>query len=78
MRGLTQLVEIYRLARDHGVRVCPHRGSEVWGLHAVAALDPEPLAESGRPWMEWVGGRELRGGRARWTGGPGFGVELPV
>ena len=76
--GLTQLVEIYRLARDHGVRVCPHRGSEVWGLHAVAALDPEPLAESGRPWMEWVGGRELRGGRARWTGGPGFGVELPV
>ncbi len=76
--GLTQLVEIYRLARDHGVRVCPHRGSEVWGLHAIAALDPEPLAESGRPWMEWVGGRELRDGRARWTGGPGFGVELPV
>ena len=76
--GMTQLVEIYRLARDHGVRVCPHRGSEVWGLHAIAALDPEPLAESGRPWMEWVGGRELRGGRARWTGGPGFGVELPV
>ena len=76
--GLTQLVEIYRLARDHGVRVCPHRGSEVWGLHAIAALDPEPLAESGRPWMEWVGGRELRDGRARWTGGPGFGVQLPV
>ena len=76
--GLTQLVEIYRLAREHGVRVCPHRGSEVWGLHAIAALDPEPLAESGRPWMEWVGGRQLSGGRARWTGGPGFGVELPV
>ena len=76
--GLTQLVEIYRLARDHGARVCPHRGSEVWGLHAIAALDPEPLAESGRPWMEWVGGRELNGGRARWPGGPGFGVELPV
>ena len=76
--GMTQLLEIYRLAREHGVRVCPHRGSEVWGLHAIAALDPEPLAESGRPWMEWVGGRELSGGRARWTGGPGFGVELPL
>jgi len=76
--GMTQLVEIYRLARVHGVAVCPHRGSEVWGLHAIAALDPQPLAESGRPWMEWVGGRELAGGQARWTGGPGFGVTLAV
>ena len=24
---------------------------------AIAALDPQPLAESGRPWMEWVGGK---------------------
>ena len=76
--GMTQLVEIYRLGRRHGVRVCPHRGSEVWGLHAIAALDPQPLAESGRPWMEWVGGREIRHGRARRTGGAGFGVTLNV
>jgi len=76
--GLTQLVEIYRLARAHGVSVCPHRGSETWGLHAIAALDPQPLAESGRPWMEWVGGREIVRGRARWTGGPGFGVTLDI
>ena len=26
---MTPLVEIYRLAREHGVRVCPHRGSDV-------------------------------------------------
>ena len=76
--GMTQLVEIYRLARAHGVRVCPHRGSETWGLHAIAALDPQPLAESGRPWMEWVGGREILRGRARWTDGAGFGVTLDV
>ena len=76
--GMTQLVEIYRLARAYGVRVCPHRGSETWGLHAIAALDPQPLAESGRPWMEWVGGREILRGRARWTGDAGFGVTLGV
>jgi L-alanine-DL-glutamate epimerase-like enolase superfamily enzyme len=76
--GLTQVVEIYRLARAHEVRVCPHRGSEVWGIHAIAALDPEPLAESGRPWMEWVGGGQISDGRARWTAAAGFGVELDV
>ena len=53
--GLTQVVEIYEMAREHGVRVCLHRGSEAWSLPAIAALDSEPLAESGRPWMEWVG-----------------------
>ena len=76
--GMTEMVEIYHLARVYGVSVCPHRGSEVWGLHAIAALDPQPLAESGRPWMEWVGGREIVRGRARWTGGAGFGVTLDV
>ncbi len=75
---MTQLVEIYRLANIHGVRVCPHRGSETWGLHAIAALDPQPLAESGRPWMEWVGGRQIVGGRAQWTDSAGFGVTLDL
>jgi L-rhamnonate dehydratase len=55
--GLTELVRIYEMAAEHGVRVCPHRGSEIWSLHAMAALDPEPLAESGRHWMDWVGGQ---------------------
>ncbi len=76
--GLTQLCQIYALAQTHQVRVVPHRGSEVFGLHAILSLEAGvPLAESGRPWMEWVGGRELDGGRARLAGaGPGFGVDL--
>lgn len=76
--GLTQLRDIYRLARTHGARLVPHRGSEVFGLHAVLSLEAgPPLAESGRPWMDWVGGRQLSGGRARLTpAGNGFGVDL--
>jgi L-rhamnonate dehydratase len=76
--GLTQVREIYGLAQTHGVRVVPHRGSEVFGLHAVLALEAGvPLAESGRPWMDWVGGRELAAGRARLKAdGPGYGVDL--
>lgn len=76
--GMTQLVEIYRLAGEHDIRVVPHRGSEVYGLHAVLALPTtRPLAESGRPWMEWVGGRRIDAGRVRLDGEkPGFGVDL--
>lgn len=86
--GLTQLVEIFRLGREYGVTVYPHRGAEVWSLHAIVALAVEPLAESGRPWLEWVGGSEVANGQARlvsavpygdWEGHAvfGFGVELP-
>jgi hypothetical protein len=32
---MTPLVEIYAMAREHGIRLCPHRGSEVWSLHAM-------------------------------------------
>jgi L-rhamnonate dehydratase len=75
--GLTEVVKIYRLARDHGVRVCPHRGGEVWALPALAALDPEPLAESGRPWMTWVGGQPpIVGGYIDVPAAPGFGVVI--
>lgn len=55
--GLTELVKIYRRAQAAGLRVYPHRGAEVWALHAIAALDPQPLAESGRPWLTWVEGQ---------------------
>jgi L-rhamnonate dehydratase len=75
--GLTELIKIYRMAGDHGVRVCPHRGAEVWGLHAIAALDPQPLAESGRPWMTWVNGQpEIQKGFIQVTDCPGFGVDF--
>jgi L-alanine-DL-glutamate epimerase-like enolase superfamily enzyme len=54
---MTQLRAIYALAAEDAVRICPHRGAEMWGLHAIAALDPVPLAESGRPWMTWLQGQ---------------------
>ena len=75
--GLTELVKIYRMARAAGLRVCPHRGAEVWALHAIAALDPEPLAESGRPWLTWVHGQPpVHEGIVRLSGEPGFGVRF--
>ncbi len=75
--GLTELVKIYALAKAAGVRVCPHRGSEPWSLHAIAALDPRPLAESGRPWMTWVGGQpEISDGVVRLSDRSGLGVEI--
>jgi L-rhamnonate dehydratase len=75
--GLTELVKIYRLAHAAGLRVCPHRGAEVWALHALAALDPEPLAEAGRPWLTWVRGQPpVRDGIIRLSGEPGFGAGI--
>lgn len=75
--GMTQLVQIYELAHNANIRVCPHRGSEVWGLHAVAALDQHPLAESPRPWMTWVGGQPpIIDGSITLGNAPGFGVEI--
>lgn len=75
--GLSELIKIYDQARKAGLRVCPHRGSELWGLHAIAALDPDPLAESGRPWMTWVGGQPpIEQGFIRLTDAPGFGAVI--
>lgn len=75
--GLTQLIEIYRLAQQAQLRVCPHRGAEPWALHAIAALDAKPLAESGRPWLTWVGGQApIVDGTVQLTEQPGFGVSI--
>ncbi len=75
--GLTPLREIFALAAERGVRVVPHRGAEVWGLHAIAALAADPLAESGRPWVTWLRGQpRIEAGAIRPGGAPGFGVEL--
>lgn len=75
--GMTELVKIYKMAEGTDVVVCPHRGAEAWSLHAIAALSPEPFAESGRPWMTWVGGTpEIVDGHARLTDRPGFGVSF--
>lgn len=75
--GLSELIKIYGLARKAGLRVCPHRGAELWALHALAALDPAPLAESGRPWMTWVGGQPpIENGHIRLPDAPGFGALI--
>jgi L-rhamnonate dehydratase len=75
--GLTELLKIYKMAATAGLRVCPHRGAELWSLHAIAAVDPHPLAESGRPWMTWVGGQPpIVNGEIRLTDAPGFGVQI--
>ncbi len=75
--GMTELVKIYALAQKQRVRVCPHRGAEIWGLHALAALDPQPLAESGRPWMTWVGGQPaIEDGKIALPEGWGFGARI--
>ena len=75
--GMTELVKIYRLGKQHGVRVCPHRGGEIWGLHALAALDPQPLAESGRAWLTWIGGQPpITDGRIEVPAAPGFGAVI--
>ncbi len=75
--GLTELIKIYEMARSAGLRVCPHRGAEIWSLHAIAALDEQPLAESGRPWMTWVGGQpSIIEGNITTHNSPGFGVAI--
>lgn len=73
--GLTELIKIYTMANEAGLRVCPHRGCEIWALHAIAALDPDPLAETGRPWMTWVSGQpEVKEGIIELSDRPGFGL----
>ena len=77
--GLTELLRIYKMGERHGIRVCPHRGSEIWALHAIASIDPNPLAESGRPWIDWVNGQpEIADGSVAPGSEPGFGVRLPI
>jgi L-alanine-DL-glutamate epimerase-like enolase superfamily enzyme len=46
-------------------------------LPAIAALDRQPLAESGRPWMTWVKGQPpIEHGQIQVPTGPGFGIEI--
>ncbi|MAG93244.1 MAG: L-rhamnonate dehydratase [Planctomycetaceae bacterium] len=75
--GMTELIKIYEAAREAGLQVCPHRGSELWSLHAIAALDAAPLAESGRPWMTWVAGQPpIVEGTITLGDAPGLGVTI--
>ena len=71
------MIEIYRIAAEAGIRVCPHRGSEPFAIHAIAALDPRPLAESPREWFGGLAGvPEIKNGRIMVLDRPGFGVTV--
>ena len=75
--GLSTLISIYEMASHHNVRVCPHRGSEPFALPAIMALDPEPLAESGRDWFKALyPPTKIERGRAICNADLGFGVQL--
>ncbi|MAD79499.1 MAG: mandelate racemase/muconate lactonizing enzyme family protein [Pirellulaceae bacterium] len=75
--GLTTLIEIYKMARRAGVRVCPHRGCEPFALPAIAALDPQPLAESPRQWFTCLAGAPVAtAGVIQASSERGFGVSV--
>lgn len=75
--GLTQVQRIAAQAAAAGLKVCLHRGAELWGLQAIAGLKLEPLAESGRPWMSWLGGQpRIENGQIEVPDRPGFGVQI--
>ena len=80
--GITAGIRIVDLARQHSVRVVPHRGGEVWGLHLIAATDCEELAEvvtgprNGPTDIVWSGAPVPRDGFIDVLDRPGFGVEL--
>ena len=44
--GITAALRVLDLAGKTGVKVVPHRGGEVWGLHFIAATGCEDLAET--------------------------------
>ena len=77
--GITAGIRIAKLAADHNIKVIPHRGGEVWGLHLIAASDNcENLAElvlGGQPQDVWIGQPELRDGRLSINDEPGFGIK---
>jgi L-rhamnonate dehydratase len=75
--GLSTLIAIYEMANRNEVRVCPHRGSEAFALPAIIALDPRPLAESGRDWFKAITPpTRVEQGRASCNVGLGFGIQL--
>ncbi len=81
-RGLTATLKIIELAAHHHIPVVPHRGGEVWGLHAIVARACADLAEvlpgtrHGAKDIVWFDEPELSQGYLRPSDGPGFGGTL--
>lgn len=75
--GLTTVIAVYRMAKAAGIQVCLHRGCEPFALHALAALDAKPLAESPRTWFKCLkGAPQAKEGVIRLNAGQGFGVSV--
>jgi L-rhamnonate dehydratase len=75
--GMTTVADVYRFGLAAKLRVIPHRGCEPFALHAIAALDPQPLAEAPRSWFNCLGGApKIVDGVIRLSDAPGFGVTL--
>ena len=49
-------------------------GALEW-LRTLQTVDPSPLAESGRPWMAWVGGARWADAHVEASARRGFGVD---
>jgi L-rhamnonate dehydratase len=75
--GMTTVYDVYRFALDAKIRVIPHRGCEPFALHAISALDPQPLAETPRGWFNCLqGAPQIKDGVIRLNDAPGFGVSV--
>ena len=80
--GITEALRILELARDVGVRVVPHRGGEIWGLHLIVATDCDDLAETHPDrWVPpkdelWLNEPHAKDGYLQPNDAPGFGVTL--
>ena len=75
--GMTTMIEIYQMAKTANVRVVPHRGVEPYALAAIAAFDPQPLAESPRKWFSCLKGvPQIEAGCVQVVDRPGFGVDF--
>ena len=74
---MSTVYDVYRFALDAKIRVIPHRGSEPFALHAIAALDPQPLAEAPRSWFNCLqGAPRIQDGVIRLNDAPGCGVSV--
>jgi L-alanine-DL-glutamate epimerase-like enolase superfamily enzyme len=75
--GLTTVVEVYAITKAAGLKVILHRGCEPFALHALAALDPQALAESPRSWFNpFTGAPQIQKGVIRLNDKPGFGLAV--
>ena len=79
--GITAGLRIVEMGVNAGVRVAPHRGGEVWGLHLIAATACEDFGEvlpGGRGAARdelWLGEPAAVGGYLSINDEPGFGVK---